>query len=127
MHTRKIALTDAFYIAALSDQLGYAMSVENTAKQINAINKSTIDAAYVAVDDSKVIGWIHVFYTVRLESAPFCEIAGLVVGEGREDVDLGEAQGEGIAGVEGAETDTEAGSFAEQGVVGSDARIVAHP
>ena len=81
MHTRKIALTDAFYIAALSDQLGYAMSVENTAKQINAINKSTIDAAYVAVDDSKVIGWIHVFYTVRLESAPFCEIAGLVVGE----------------------------------------------
>jgi GNAT superfamily N-acetyltransferase len=33
----------------------------------------------VAFHQKKIVGWIHVFQTTRLESGSFCEIGGLVV------------------------------------------------
>ncbi len=36
---------------------------------------------YVALADERVVGWIHGFYTLTLESGPFVAIAGLVVDE----------------------------------------------
>jgi len=72
---------DADAIAMLSGQLGYSISAEETAKSITAISNSNNDVVYIAVDGSKVIGWIHLFYTLRLESAAYCEIGGLVVDE----------------------------------------------
>jgi len=70
---------DAPAIAALSLQLGYSITAEKTAAQIIAISNSPNDVAYVAVDGHTVIGWIHVFRTLRLECDPYCEIGGLVV------------------------------------------------
>jgi GNAT superfamily N-acetyltransferase len=33
----------------------------------------------VAVVENKIVGWIHAFKTVRIETTPFIEIGGLVV------------------------------------------------
>jgi len=52
---------------------------------------------------------------------------GLVAGERREDSDLGCAEGERVAGAEGADTDMEASGFVEQRVVRPVAGIVADP
>jgi len=81
MLIRKIIENDAAAISSLSTQLGYKFSIEQTLLQINAINNSNNDIAYAAVDDNKITGWIHVFYTLRLECASYCEIGGLVVDE----------------------------------------------
>lgn len=36
---------------------------------------------YVIADDETVIGWIHGFYSLRVESDAFVEIGGLVIDE----------------------------------------------
>ena len=78
-------------IAILSEQLGYPANSADTLRRIHAILDSSSDAAYVAlVEDHLVVGWLHVFHTLRLETAPFCEIGGLVVHE--------EWRGKGIGG-----------------------------
>ena len=76
---RQAIVEDARTISRLSEQLGYKMSVFRTAEQIDAIWESVNDIAAVAVVNRKVIGWIHVFYTMRLECNSYCEIGGLVV------------------------------------------------
>lgn len=81
MNIRPITTEDAPAVAELSRQLGYVFSTEETRLAIERITSSGSDAAFVALDEQRVIGWIHVFYTVRLESAPFCEIGGMVVDE----------------------------------------------
>lgn len=78
---REIWVEDAGQIVALSEQLGYTMSLTDTQKQIEEIVESKSDKAFVAIDRGKIIGWMHVFYTSRLESKSFCEIGGLVVDE----------------------------------------------
>jgi GNAT superfamily N-acetyltransferase len=79
IYIRHISVKDAVSVAALSLELGYSMTANEMMVNIAAIDKSICDVAYVAVLDEVVVGWIHVFYTIRLESGPFCEIGGLVV------------------------------------------------
>ncbi len=81
MLTRKVIAADAADISRLSYQLGYNFSIEETAIQIAAISNSANDVAYVAIDNNKAAGWIHVFYTMRLECNSYCEIGGLVIDE----------------------------------------------
>lgn len=81
LHIRTVKLEDAPVITRLSHQLGYAISDANTTANLQWLEESPNDIVYVAITDNKVVGWMHVFYTVRVESQPFCEIAGLVVDE----------------------------------------------
>lgn len=81
IETRTITPDDAKDVQSLSKQLGYEMSLDDTVEQINEILSSKNDFAAVAVRENKIIGWIHVFRTIRLESKPFVEIGGLVVDE----------------------------------------------
>jgi len=76
---RAATMKEAPQITELSIQLGYPLTVQDTITNIAAIDKSNYDMAYVAVMNEQVVGWIHVFYTMRLETGPFCEIGGLVV------------------------------------------------
>lgn len=76
---REAQSADAESIAGLSQQLGYNMSVADTSMNLETIRQSGNDIAHVAVHDDRIVGWIHVFLAVRLESACFCEIGGLVV------------------------------------------------
>jgi GNAT superfamily N-acetyltransferase len=78
---REIWVEDAGQVVVLSEQLGYAMSLTDTQKQMEEIMGSKNDKAFVAIDRDKIVGWMHVFYTSRLESKSFCEIGGLVVDE----------------------------------------------
>jgi len=79
--TRTIENGDVKAISMLSEQLGYIATEHDTAAQILQINSSENDVAYVAMDAGRIIGWIHVFYALRIESQPFCEVGGLVVDE----------------------------------------------
>jgi len=76
---RAITEQDAESVAGLSIQLGYESNVVQTLIRIRQINHDSENCAYVALFENKVVGWIHGFYTLRIESDPFVEIGGLVV------------------------------------------------
>ena len=76
---REINTADREAINDLSFQLGYPSTPEEMAKRITAIIEHRDHYAYIAEYNQKVIGWIHAFYAIRLESEPFVEIAGLIV------------------------------------------------
>lgn len=78
---RHINLEDKEAISALSEQLGYPVSDDVIKKHIFAIINHDDHCAFAALHDGQVIGWIHAFFTIRVESEPFVEIAGLVVDE----------------------------------------------
>ncbi len=89
--TRIVDASDCEDIAQLSSQLGYAISLEDTKKNIQLIIESINDIAYVALVDDLVVGWIHIFYTVRIESTPFCEIGGMVTDAEHRSKGIGKA------------------------------------
>ncbi|GAA4212377.1 GNAT family N-acetyltransferase [Pedobacter jeongneungensis] len=76
---RAITEKDAESVAGLSTQLGYQSNIEQTLLRIRQISNNNENCGYVALHNSKVVGWIHGFYTLRIESDPFVEIGGLVV------------------------------------------------
>ncbi|HEY2721177.1 MAG TPA: GNAT family N-acetyltransferase [Chitinophagaceae bacterium] len=78
---RQISEKDAVSAAHLSGQLGYDISVEMTLDNINAIRTNSGHDAFVALDGDRVVGWIAVSRAYQIESAPCCEIRGLIVDE----------------------------------------------
>lgn len=87
---REISKKDAESIATLSTQLGYESDIEQTSARIKlVINNSNENCAFVALVDGEVVGWIHGFYTLRIESDPFIEIGGLIVDEKHRNLKIG--------------------------------------
>src|SRR5215470_2307078 len=78
---RSITDQDAEAVNALSTQLGYPMSIEQTLANIKLVLGTKGHNAFVAVDENNIIGWIGVAEALQIESAPFCEIRGLIVDE----------------------------------------------
>jgi GNAT superfamily N-acetyltransferase len=78
---RSIAEQDAEAINALSTQLGYAMPIEQTLANIRSVLGTQRHNAFVAILENKIIGWIGAAEALQIESAPFCEIRGLIVDE----------------------------------------------
>ena len=78
---RDIAEQDAEAINALSTQLGYTMSIEQTLANIRSVLGTQGHNAFVAILENKIRGWIGVAEALQIESAPFCEIRGLIVDE----------------------------------------------
>src|SRR5688572_3659018 len=76
---REAGLPDAETISELTHQLGYDVPVKETAYNLNVITANPDEIVYLALHENKVIGWIHIFHTTRLESGTFCELGGLVV------------------------------------------------
>lgn len=93
---RRITVDDANEMQLLSKQLGYEMSLNDTIEQIKEILCSESDFAAVAFTETKIIGWIHVFKAVRLETKPFAEIGGLVVDENYRSKGIGRQLVDGI-------------------------------
>jgi len=79
MNLRAATLEDAERITALSHQLGYDATVQQTSARLSGILSSTDNCVYVVADGDNVIGWIHGIYSVRVESDAFVEIGGLVI------------------------------------------------
>ncbi|GGH08375.1 GNAT family N-acetyltransferase [Pedobacter zeae] len=86
---REISEQDAESVTALSKQLGYESNIKQTSARIKHINNSNENCAFVAIAENKVVGWIHGFYTLRIESDPFVEIGGLVVDAGYRNLSIG--------------------------------------
>ncbi|HPF98043.1 MAG TPA: GNAT family N-acetyltransferase [Mangrovimonas sp.] len=78
---RNAEIKDSESITELSNQLGYETLNTDIQNRLNAILKHPENCVYVATVNGKVIGWIHGFYSMRVESDFFVEIGGLVVSE----------------------------------------------
>ena len=86
---RGSVLEDSKAIADLSGQLGYPASSEEINVRLEKVISHPENCAFSAVCDGQVIGWIHAFYTLRIETPPFVEIAGLVVDQNNRKKDVG--------------------------------------
>lgn len=86
---REISEKDAEGVATLSTQLGYESDIKQTSARIKRINNSNENCVFVALVDGEVVGWIHGFYTLRIESDPFIEIGGLIVDENYRNLKIG--------------------------------------
>jgi GNAT superfamily N-acetyltransferase len=78
---RKMALEDAEAVNGLTRQLGYVLSIPDTKGQMEQVLCKNDHIAYVAVLEGKVVGWIHAFLVISMESKSFLEIGGLVIDE----------------------------------------------
>jgi N-acetylglutamate synthase-like GNAT family acetyltransferase len=77
---RQVRTEDAEEVAKLSEQLGYPSSLEQMKRRIDSMINLQQEKVFVAVSkDGVVIGWIHVFTAMRVESKSFAEIGGIVV------------------------------------------------
>lgn len=84
---------DAPSVSDLLRQLGYPASVEQTADRLRRLCSSAAvnDAILVACANDEPVAWIQVSVVDSLESGPFAEIRGLVVGELHRGARIGEA------------------------------------
>lgn len=87
---RQVKAEDAEDIARLSEQLGYPATPEQMHRRIIEMLSSQHDKVFVAISlDGAVVGWIHVFAAMRLESEPFAEIGGIVVDSDHRNQGIG--------------------------------------
>ena len=74
-------IDDAPSISQLSDELGYPSETEEVSKRLQLILEDAGQCAFIAKENENLVGWIHGFRTMRLESDEFVEIGGLIVSE----------------------------------------------
>jgi N-acetylglutamate synthase-like GNAT family acetyltransferase len=86
---REIKPEDCKAVNELSKQLGYVLSLDHTKAQIIKLIAGKEHGAFAAIAEEKLIGWIHPFITLAIETKPFVEIAGLVVDEKFRDKGVG--------------------------------------
>lgn len=92
VNVRPVVRSDAEALARLSGELGYPASVGELTSRLGAVLAHPDHSAYVADHPQLgLIGWIHVFAALRLESGSFAEIGGLVVAEGQRGTGVGRA------------------------------------
>lgn len=71
---------DASAIADLCGELGYPARATDVRARLDVIERREDELVLVAESPGGTIaGWIHVFSAIRIESAPYAELGGLVV------------------------------------------------
>ena len=86
---REAVANDIAGIAVLTNQLGYVTDQKTTAENFAVIQQQKNTVVYVAVDENKVRGWLHLSEIVSLESGSFYEILGMVVDEAYQNLGIG--------------------------------------
>ncbi len=88
---REVKLADTLSINNLNEQLGYQSTTEGVRERLTEILNSDLQKVYVAeTENNTVVGWIHVFGTIRLESSRFAELGGLIVSSEMRGKKIGE-------------------------------------
>ena len=79
---RTATVGDATQLAGLSNQFGYPASVRDVEIRLQMMEALPEHRVLVAsLEDGAVVGWIHVYIAMRVESNPFGELGGFVVAE----------------------------------------------
>ncbi len=78
---RNAEISDSESITELSNQLGYKTLHTDIQNRLKRILEHRENCIYVATESGKVVGWIHGFYSMRVESDFCVEIGGLVVND----------------------------------------------
>ena len=86
---REMTANDAKAVNALSKQLGYPLSIEQTLQNIYAVLQSKDHTAFVAEYDSGIVGWIGASQAIMIEVMPHCEINGLVIDQDHRGMGVG--------------------------------------
>ena len=86
---REMTANDATVVNALSKQLGYPLSIEQTLQNINAVLQSKDHTAFVAEYENKIVGWIGASQAIMIEVMPHCEINGLVIDQDHRGIGIG--------------------------------------
>jgi len=73
----------------LSEQLGYPIPTTQIEMNINELVTSPNHIAFIALYNQQIVGWIHAFRAMLIESKPFIEIGGLVVAENFRNSGIG--------------------------------------
>jgi predicted N-acetyltransferase YhbS len=77
---RPARIDDAPALAALSEQLGYPTPVAGCVERLRTLLAADRHEVLVACSScGEVLGWVHVFVALRVQSEPFAELGGLVV------------------------------------------------
>jgi len=71
---REMTANDATVVNALSKQLGYPLSIEQTLQNIYSVLESKDHTAFVAEYENKIVGWIGASQAIMIEVIPHCEI-----------------------------------------------------
>ena len=88
---RTMHVDDAESITFLTAQLGYNLPVYEIITNIKQIQAAPGNLLLVAVCKSKIVGWIHAFKSIHIESKAFIEVCGLVVDEEYRGKGIGKA------------------------------------
>lgn len=87
---REMEPADAEAVSLLTAQLGYQRSPAEIREWIEALRRERRpQAAFVAVQEGEVLGWIEIGIEQRLQSPPFALIGGLVVKTGARSRGIG--------------------------------------
>ena len=86
---REMNANDAIGVNALSKQLGYPLSFEQTLQNINAVLENKDHTAFVAEYENKIVGWIGASQAIMIEVMPHCEINGLVIDQDHRGMGIG--------------------------------------
>lgn len=87
---RAMAPEDAHAVAELSSQLGYEVSVEDTAQRIQRLSSyADRQVALVACLDTEIAGWIEASLISELQSPLHSLITGLVIRKERRSLGIG--------------------------------------
>lgn len=78
---RRALPADSSAILNLTNQLGYHADDSAIKIRLKNISEKMDHCVLVALTGQILVGWIHAFYTLRVESDPFVEIGGLVIDE----------------------------------------------
>jgi predicted N-acetyltransferase YhbS len=90
MKIRRATSQDASALAELSRQLGYPTSFQQAADRLRVILASNDHVVFIAdKDDGSVIGWVHAFISLRVESDTFAELGGFIVDGGYRGCGIG--------------------------------------
>lgn len=78
---RQARVTDAPDLCTLALQLGYVLAVEESIANLDKLMAHSDYEAVVATLDGHTVGWMVLHHRIRLEGAPYLEIAAIVTDE----------------------------------------------
>lgn len=76
---RTMVAEDADAVATLFPDLGYSATTAQVRERYSQIVKRPNNALFIAAQDDKIVGWVHVYGVRLLESEGYAEIGGIVI------------------------------------------------